>query len=207
MATLASIATATGIDNPDLITVFNHLHQRALPISEAKRPLAVVAPAVNRIHDRARILQFDLTATGQTRERLAPSAVRAFDKITEYYIILAGLRPPDDEKGRLAMEREIEFGQKAVDISYRLLKYFEKVDETGEHVQGEIDPKLEAFSAELKKLRAEYPLPDFARKEHMIRRSLIAGNIGCIIFLLFFLFQSGLLRVIFEIIRAFLSNG
>jgi hypothetical protein len=206
MATLASITTATGIENPDITTVFNNLHERALPVSQAKRPLAVVAPAVNRMHDQARILQFDLTATGQTLERLTPSAERAFDKITDFYIILAGIIPPENDKGRQALSKEIEFGQKTVDVCFRTLKYLHTAAETGKHIPGTIDPRLEGFAAELKGLRARYPLPDFARKENMIKRGLVAGNIGCIIFIIFFMLHSGLLGLIIEIIKAVLGN-
>ena len=206
MVTPATIATATGVADPDIDTILRYLEEKAFPVAEARNPLKVVSPVVNRLHSRARTLQFDLTASNLTPERLKTAAARAFSKSADHYEILAAIAPPLDPVQRTQFDREIVFARKLLAICLRLLKEVGGKPTPVWEVTMIPEGRREAYSAELKVLRNEYKVPAFAMKHNMARRSEFFGGIGWLVMLIFILGQTGVLGAIVRAVIAIFTN-
>jgi len=196
MPSLAEIAFDSGIENPDFPAILEYLRKQGEPVAYVKNPLKVVSPAVNIIHTRARTLQFELTAKKLNTNRLKSVVTRGFNDITKFYTILHGVEPPSKFDDRQEFIREQEFAEKILEVYYRLLR------EIGATTDPVWEPRLpnearrEGYSAEVKVLREEYKLPEFAMKENMARRSGCAANFGWVFFIVYILLKTGLLEVI-----------
>lgn len=199
MVSLETISAATGNPKPDLRTIINYLDETAGPQALAKNPLKVVAPAISKLHVRARTLQFDLTAKNQ-KFKYKLLVIRAFKKITDHYAILAGIQAPANPTGKIEFQRELDFARKLIDISYRLMLEVGLEEGVYNEPLNLAEPVRQTYAAELKVLRKEYPLPEFARKENMAKQGLLAANIGWIFFIIFILARLGLLELLFEAI-------
>ena len=199
MVALETIAQATGVPDPDLDTIFSYLDQVSGPVATDKKPLRIIAPAVNQLHVRAKDIQSDLGAPVQKMKRKIV-IVRAFKRVTDYYVILKGINPPVDPVQRIEFKKEIEFAKKLIGIVHRLLREI-----GGENIGYDEQLNLAAsirnsYASELKNLKDEYPFPEFARKEKMVRQSIAAANVSWIFFIIYILAKLGVLSALIHAI-------
>ena len=206
MVSLELIVASTGNPAPDLESVYEYLDSIAGPVATEHDPLKVIAPAVHELHGRARDLEFDLSAESQATKRKV-LIVRAFAKVTDFYMILKGINPPTDPTGRLEYNSEVEFARQLIDILFRLVK--EIGGEKASYDEPLNLPRAVRilYANKLAFLREKYPLPVFAQQDHMARRSIFAANISWILIIIFVLAKLGLLeRIIQAIVDLFRSN-
>ncbi|MCK4720956.1 hypothetical protein KAU08_09865 [bacterium] len=199
MVSLETISAATENPKPDLRTIINYLDETSGPQASAKNTLKVIAPAISKLHTRARTLQFELTAKNQ-KFKYKLLVIRAFKKITDHYAILAGIQAPADPVEKIEFQREIDFARKLIDISYRLMLEAGLEEGVYNEPLDLAEPVRQSYAAELKVIREEYPLPEFARKENMAKQGLLAANVSWIIFIIIILAQLGVVELIFEAI-------
>lgn len=205
MVALETIISATGNPNPDLDAIFKYLDQIAGPDATEKEPLKVIAPAVSELHDRARDLEFDLAAENQKTKRKI-NIGRAFNRITDFYVILMEITTPVNPVEMLLLNSEIEFARKLIGISYRLLK---EVGGEKANYNEPLNLSREIripYATELGSLREKYPLPGFAHQEKMVRQSIFTANISWIIFFIYILSQLGALDWLVRTISDFLRS-
>jgi hypothetical protein len=207
MVTLAAIASGSGVDDPDLAAVFEHLNRLAQPLAEANKPLQVIAPAVWMMHNRARTLEYTLHGKLPAASRLAQMVARAFSKTADFYVIITGIVPPSNPGDRIAYDGEVEFGRKLVEMTYRLLR-----EVGGEPKQKWVaveisERRCREYSAELEGLRKAHPLPEFAEQERIRRRSVGCAWVGWVFFFFFIAGRAGLFEEIIKAIVRFFTSG
>ena len=199
MVKFAQIAKSTESGASDLTELFRQLDALAQPIADEPKPLPIIAPAVLEIHNKARDLEFTLSAKRQTDDRLNAIISSAFRRITDYYVIITGISPPADPVERIVYQMEVDFARKMVEMSYDLANSIGGATK-GSAQPSELPTGIKAkYAEQIKLLRDKYPVPDFASEKRMRRRGARMGVVGWIIFALFILGQSGLLS---EIIKA-----
>jgi len=202
MVNLAAIASATGVKEPDLLTVYRYLEDQALPVAEVAKPFPIIAPAVNRLHSRAKTLEFDLTAANLTPERLRTSVSRAFSEVADCYSILSGVSPPKNPVEAQLFSKEKEFARKLLAVCFRVFIEIGGKPEPKWDVVMIPEGRRESLAAEIKVLRAEHPFPEFAQLHNIQRRSARLSIMGWIVLAWIILIQMGLLGPILAFIES-----
>lgn len=207
MVTLAAIASGSGVDDPDLAVVFERLNTLAQPLAEPKKPLQIIAPAVWRMHRRARLLETALDGKKLAPDRLAQMVARSFSKIADFHVIITGIVPPSNPVERDQYEREVEFGRKMVEIAYRLLKEVGGKP-TAKWAAVEISKeRCDEYASQVAELRKKHPLPAFAEEEQIRRRSEGCSWVGWLILFWFIAAHIGFLGAIIEAIANLFKTG
>jgi len=200
MPNLATIARNTGITAPTLQDVINYVESESKPVAEMKDPLPVIAPVVNRLHTRARTMQFELSSDKLSLKKLKNITGRTFSIITDNLIILLGVSAPENKAVKYQLDVEKYFGMEFLETSFNLLMEIGgSADESWEAREISQD-KIEAYAEILKELRKKYPLPEFSKKHNQKKRSEMAAGCGWALFIAVMLYNSGFLQFIFELI-------
>lgn len=197
MVSISTIAGKSGKGRVDLGLVFETLDTMAEPIAIDKKPLRIIAPAVMKIHNRTRDLEFELTNDKANPVSLATTAVNSFSSITDYYVIIAGIHPSEESGEKDAYTKELEFARAMVEQSYNIL--VNSGGGTGDSIDLLEIPSAQrqAYASSLKELRDRYPLPEFAKKEHMVRQRKACGCFsGCMIIIVYMII-SGFIQILF----------
>ncbi len=206
MVSLAVIAKATGVPNPDFNTVLRYLEDIAKPIAVEKDPLKIIAPAINRFHHRAESLQYGLKAKNLDARRLKNLVTRGFSRITALYVILKGIQAPDDLIKRRQFNDEVIFARKLLEIAYRLYREIGGTPELKWDAVMLPENRRNFYIEEIKALRSKYPFPEFALKHNLEKRSAVFAGAGWIFLLIFILADTGILPLIISAIKHALSD-
>lgn len=201
MPSLDVIANGTGIDNPTTRELIAHLESRGKPVARSKNVLRIIAPAVNILHARLGGLIAAMEYKKRDPKRTKRMVNYAFRRITDMYTILSGIESSDAALDSKKLITERKFARELITHVYALLL------EIGGKPEPKWDPielspsRIDVWHKSLKKLKAENPLPDFARKENMKKGFAVSSLVFFVIMTLFFLIDTGMLQLIIEMIR------
>ena len=200
MVSLSSIAQTTGVANPDLAAVYHQLEIMAQPIAEQTRPLPIIAPAVNLLHDQAYDLEVPLGAKSEPAQSLDLLLARSFSRITDYYVIITGIEPPMEPVEAAIYRQEVDFDRKMIEFLYRLIQERNVPYTPNPSTPHMSNERRLQYADELKKILAANPLPAFAQEERLRRRGFGMSIIGWTIFLFWVLINMGVLANLIDAI-------
>jgi len=131
---------------------------------------------------------------------LKRTIIFSYSWIADMYTILSGIDVPEGSFDRLALDKEKKFAAALLAVAYELLLEIGWQAEPKWVPRGLSSARILEYEAKLNGLTKGNPLPGFARRENMKKGTAIGGTIFLLLIIIFFLYDSGILRAIWELL-------